>query len=75
MSSNNHHDIRVTVLLTSEDFLNMKTMADDDGLSDSSFIRQLIKQAARRKAMDKLSEEKRLRDSEEPAQLVSRSGV
>lgn len=64
-----NHTIRVVSLVNAEEYLGMKSMADEDGLSDSSFIRHLIKMEARRRALAQVSEERRLREMEEPAQV------
>ena len=68
------HNIRVVSLLTCDEYLAMQSMADNDGLSDSAFMRHLIKLEARRRAMARVSEEQRLRQMEEPAQVL-RSGA
>jgi hypothetical protein len=39
------HSIRVVTLLTGDEYLAMQSMADSDGLSDSAFMRLLLKQA------------------------------
>ena len=70
-----NHDIRVVSLLSADEYIAMQSMADDDGFSDSAFIRNLIKKEARRRAVAQVSEEKRLRDMEEPAQVFARSSV
>lgn len=67
-----NHTIRVVSLVNAEEYLGMKSMADEDGLSDSSFIRHLIKMEARRRAFAKVSEERRLSGMEEPAQVLHR---
>ena len=64
-----NHTIRVVSLVNAEEYLGMKSMADEDGLSDSSFIRHLIKMEARRRAFAKVSDERRLSEMEEPAQV------
>lgn len=64
------HDIRVAVLLTADEFLSMQSMADEDGLSDSAFMRLLLRQAARKRAMAKLSEQRDLDGSAEPVQVL-----
>lgn len=68
------HTIRVVSLFKADEYLGMKAMADEDGLSDSAFIRHLIKQEARRRALAQLLEERRLREMEEPAQVLHSSG-
>lgn len=64
------HNIRVVSLLTGDEYLAMQHMADSDGLSDSAFIRCLIKREAQRRAMAKLSDNQAADDSAEPAQVV-----
>ena len=64
------HSIRVTTLLTGDEYLAMQSMADDDGLSDSAFIRRLIKLAAQKKAMEKFSAAQAAEQTAEPAQVV-----
>lgn len=68
------HNIRAVTLLTADEYLAMQSMADQDGLSDSAFMRHLIKLEARRRALARVSEEQRLRQMEEPAQVL-RSGA
>ena len=68
-----NHTIRVVSLFTADEYLGMKAMADDDGLSDSAFIRHLYKTEARRRALARVSEERRMSEMEEPAQVL-RSG-
>ena len=65
-----NHTIRVVSLLNGDEYLNLRNMADEDGLSDSAFMRRLIKLEARRRAVAQLSDESRLHDAEEPAQVV-----
>lgn len=65
-----NHTIRVVSLLNGDEYLNLRNMADEDGLSDSAFMRRLIKLEASRRAVAQLSDESRLRDMEEPAQVV-----
>lgn len=69
-----NHTIRVVSLLNADEYFSMKAMADSDGLSDSAFIRHLIKQEARRRALAQVLEERRLREMEEPAQVLHNSG-
>ena len=64
------HNIRAVTLLTADEYLAMQSMADQDGLSDSAFMRHLIKLEARRRAMARVSEERRLSAMEEPAQVL-----
>ncbi len=45
------HSIRVVTLLTTDEYIEMQAMADADGLSDSAFIRRLIKQEVRIRAL------------------------
>ena len=68
------HTIRVVSLLNADEYFSLKAMADSDGLSDSAFIRHLLKQEARRRALAQLLEERRLREMEEPAQVLHNSG-
>lgn len=64
------HSIRVVTLLTGDEYLATQSMADDDGLSDSAFIRFLIKQEAKKRALAQVSDRDRAGDSTEPAQVV-----
>lgn len=66
----NPHDIRVVSCLTADEFFSMQSMADSEGMTQSAFIRHLIKQEARRRALAQLLEERRLREMEEPAQVL-----
>ncbi len=68
------HNIRSVTLLTADEYLAMQSMADTDGLSDSAFIRHLIKMEARRRAFAKVSDERRLSEMEEPAQVLRTRG-
>lgn len=68
------HNIRAVTLLTADEYLAMQSMADTDGLSDSAFIRHLIKMEARRRAFAKVSDERRLSEMEEPAQVLRTRG-
>lgn len=62
------HNIRVVSLLTGEEYLSMKSMADEDGLSDSAFIRRLLKIEANKRALEKVSAGMREGESTEAAQ-------
>lgn len=64
------HSIRMVTLVNPEEYLSAQAMADDDGLSDSAFIRFLIKQEARKRAAAKYSDRNGAVDSTEPAQVV-----
>lgn len=64
------HNIRVVTLVDGDEYLSMQSMADSDGLSDSAFIRRLIKLEARRRAMAQVSAGCRLDDMAEPAQVM-----
>lgn len=64
------HNIRMVTLLTGDEFLAMKHMADSDGLSDSAFMRRLLKLEAQKRAMQQLSANQAADDSAEPAQVV-----
>ena len=66
------HSIRVVSLLTGEEYLSMKSMADEDGLSDSAFIRRLLKIEANKRALEKVSAGMRDGESTEPAQVCDR---
>lgn len=68
------HNIRVVSLVNGDEYLAMQSMADSDGLSDSAFIRRLIKLEARRRAMAQVSELRRMDDMAEPAQVVPQGG-
>ena len=64
------HNIRVVTLLTGGECLAMKSMSDSDGLSDSAFMRRLLRLEAERRALAQVSEERRLASSAEPAQVL-----
>ena len=70
----NPHDIRVVSCLTADEFFSMQSMADSEGMTQSAFIRHLIKQEARRRAIAQVLEERRLREMEEPAQVLRTRG-
>ena len=69
------HDIRVVTLLTGDEYLAMQAMADSDGLSDSAFIRHLVKREARNRAVEQVSERARLDARTELAQVVRTTGA
>ena len=64
------HNIRVVSLLTGEEYLAMKAMADEDGLSDSAFIRRLLRIEARKRAIAQASAHLAADESAEPAQVI-----
>lgn len=64
------HSIRVVTLLTGEEYLAMQLMADNEGLSDSAFIRRLLKLEAQKQAVAQVSGRLRNGDTAEPAQVV-----
>ena len=69
----NHH-IRVTVLVDGDEYLSLQSMSDEDGLSDSAFMRRLLKQEARRRALAQVSERNRLGETTEPAHVLRNNG-
>lgn len=64
------HSIRVVTLLTGDEYLAMQSMADNDGLSDSAFMRRLLKLEAQKRALAQVSDRDRAGDSTESAQVV-----
>lgn len=66
------HNIRVVSLLAGEEYLALKHMADEDGLSDSAFIRRLLRLEANKRALEKVSSGARAGESTEVAQLLTR---
>ena len=64
------HTIRVVTLLTGDEYLAMQSMADSDGLSDSAFMRRLLKKEARERAMAQVSDLQRFEESTQPAQVL-----
>ena len=62
------HNIRVVVLLNSLEYMSMQSMADEDGLSDSAFMRRLLKLEANTRAMNRVSAGIRPGESTEAAQ-------
>lgn len=67
------HSIRVVTLLTCDEYLAMQSMADADGLSDSAFMRRLLRLEAQKQAMAKVSAQQADAATAEPAQLVRTS--
>lgn len=65
------HTIRVVVLMDGDEYLAMKSMSDDDGLSDSAFMRRLFKLEARRRALAQVSSQASFDDMAEPAQVFN----
>lgn len=49
------HSIRVVTLVSPDEYLAMQSMADSDGLSDSAFMRRLLKLEARKRALEQVS--------------------
>ena len=66
------HSIRVVTLLSSEEYLAMQSMADSEGMSDSAFIRRLLKLEAHKRAMERFCEQQRAGETSEPAQVRSK---
>ncbi len=64
------HTIRVQVLLTCDEYLAMQSIADDDGLSDSAFMRGLLRLRIRERAIAKVSAQQSAGSTVEPAQVV-----
>jgi negative regulator of replication initiation len=64
------HNIRVTMLVDGDEYIGLQTMSDEDGLSDSAFMRRLLKMEARRRAMARVSAQHAAEQTAEPAQLV-----
>ena len=64
------HSIRVVSLLTGDEYLALQSMADNDGLSDSAFMRRLLKLEAQKRAMAQVSDCMRAGDTAEPAQVL-----
>ncbi len=64
------HNIRVVSLLTGEEYLAMQAMADEDGLSDSAFIRRLVKLEANKRALAQVSANQRHGEITEVAQVL-----
>ena len=63
------HSIRVVTLLTGDEYIAMQAMADSDGLSDSAFMRRLLKLEAQKRALVLVSDRNRSGDSTEPAHV------
>lgn len=68
------HNIRVTVLLDGDEFLSLQSMGGSDGLSDSAFMRRLLKLEAQRRAIAQVLAQTERDESAEPAQLVRNAG-
>ena len=64
------HNIRVVSLLNGDEFLSLRSMADEDGLSDSAFMRRLLKVESNRRALEKVSRESRTGEMTEVVQVV-----
>lgn len=52
------HDIRVQVLLNADEYLFLRDISKERGLSNSSFFRQVLNFERRRKALESLSDDK-----------------
>ena len=70
MFSRGGHSIRVVTLLDGDEYLSLQAMSDADGLSDSSFIRRLLKLEAHKRAVAQVSAERQRDERAEPAQVV-----
>jgi hypothetical protein len=66
------HNIRVVTLLTGDEYLAMQSMADSEGMSDSAFIRRLLKLEAQKRAMERFCAQQRHGETTEPAQVLSK---
>jgi hypothetical protein len=66
------HNIRVVTLLTGDEYLAMQSMADSEGMSDSAFIRRLLKLEAQKRAMERFCAQQRPGETTEPAQVLSK---
>lgn len=62
-------DIRVVALLTAELYVVLDAMATEDDVSDSAFIRRLIREEAQHRAALKASAKREQKKLEEDAQL------
>ena len=71
--ANPGHDFRVVVLLNAEEFIAMKSGADEEGLSQSAFIRGLVRRNARDRAMAEVSRQAVEVEMQEPAQVLAKS--
>jgi hypothetical protein len=67
------HSIRVVTLLDGDEYLSLQAMADDDGLSDSAFMRRLLKLEAQKRAFAQVSNLRARDASAEPAQVCTNS--
>lgn len=65
-----NHSIRVVVLVDGDEYLSLQSMSDEDGLSDSAFMRRLLKKEARERAMAQVSDRQRFEESTQPAQVL-----
>jgi len=65
-----NHSIRVVVLVDGDEYLSLQSMSDEDGLSDSAFMRRLLKKEARERAIAQVSDRQRFEESTQPAQVL-----
>lgn len=65
-------DIRVTVLLNADEYLAMSSLADEESLAESAFIRHLIACHVREKTLKKLSRLKDEFEMQETTQVMHR---
>lgn len=69
-----NHSIRVVVLVDGDEYLSLQSMSDEDGLSDSAFMRRLLKKEARERAIAQVSDRQRFEESTQPAQVLHTAG-
>jgi hypothetical protein len=65
------HDFRVAVLLTADEFCAMTGAAESEGLSQSAYIRRLLKAAIQARAASLVSNMQEDSDTTKPVQLRS----
>lgn len=70
--AHNSRDIRVVVLLNADEYTAMSSNADEEGLSDSAFLRHLLACYNREQALKKLSRRASDEQMQETAQFIAR---
>lgn len=70
-SSGGGHDIRVTVLLNADEFIFVRDLSSERGISASSFFRQMVNDERRRIAQEKLSADKQAANTSQPTQELN----
>ena len=65
------HEFRVVILLTAEEYMAMRFTAEEEGLSQSAFIRNVLKKEIRDRALKSVCAERDESEIAEPAHVFT----